>query len=135
MSLGAKVAAPNAKVIALSGDGGFGHCWAELETAARMGTAVVCIVLNNGVLGYQKDAETVLFDRYTSACHFAPVNHAEIARACGVEGHRVESVEELSDRLQTAFESGQTTLLEVMTDPNAYPPVTMFDDQASLENR
>jgi acetolactate synthase-1/2/3 large subunit len=34
MAIGAKLARPKAKVIAVVGDGGFAHGWAELETAA-----------------------------------------------------------------------------------------------------
>jgi acetolactate synthase I/II/III large subunit len=135
MALGAKVAAPAADVVCLAGDGGFGHCWAELETAARTGTAVTLIVLNNGVLGYQKDAESVIFGRYTTACHFAPVDHAAIARACGVEGHRIERVDQLSSRLAAAISSNRPVLLEIITDPDAYPPVTAFDDQPALQQR
>jgi len=52
-----QVAAPHSPVVALVGDGGFAHSWAELETAVRSRIAVTVIVLNNGVLGYQKDAE------------------------------------------------------------------------------
>ena len=135
MALGAKLASPTSHIVCLSGDGGFGHCWAELETAARIGISVTVVLLNNGVLGYQRDAETVLFDRYTNACHFFPVNHAAIAEACGVNGHRIENPAILSDLLKKAANADRMTLLEVITDPDAYPPVTMFDDQASLENR
>lgn len=35
MAIGAKIARPGARVICLTGDGGFAHCWAELETARR----------------------------------------------------------------------------------------------------
>ncbi|MCP5085957.1 MAG: acetolactate synthase catalytic subunit, partial [Rhodobacteraceae bacterium] len=56
MAIGAKVARPDSPVICMVGDGGFAHVWSELETARRMGTPVVLTVLNNGCLGYQKDA-------------------------------------------------------------------------------
>jgi acetolactate synthase-1/2/3 large subunit len=51
----------------------------------RMRISIVIIVLNNGVLGYQKDAEQVKFGAYTSACHFAPVNHADMRAPAGVD--------------------------------------------------
>jgi quinol monooxygenase YgiN len=43
---------PEGEVIVVVGDGGFGHGWAEMETAARCEIAVTIVALNNGVLGY-----------------------------------------------------------------------------------
>jgi acetolactate synthase I/II/III large subunit len=128
MAVGAKLAVPEHPVVCISGDGGFAHVWSELETAQRCGVAVVGVVLNNAVLGFQKDAELVKFGRYTSACHFSPVDHAAIARACGMEAFRIESPRELGDRLSAAIASDRPTLLDIVTDPQAYPPLTMFDD-------
>ncbi|KMO43225.1 acetolactate synthase catalytic subunit [Methylobacterium tarhaniae] len=127
MALGAKVAAPEAPVICVSGDGGFGHCWAELETARRMKLPIVLIVLNNGVLGYQKDAETVKFSGYTDACHFETVDHAAIARDCGCHGVRVERPEELRPALEAALSRDVLTLIDVVTDPEARPPITWYE--------
>jgi acetolactate synthase-1/2/3 large subunit len=127
LALGAKVAAPDAPVICLSGDGGFAHCWAELETARRMKLPVALIVLNNGILGYQKDAENVKFGAYTDAIHFAPVDHAAIARACGCNGERVERVADFLPALRKALASDTLTLLDVVTDPEARPPLTFYE--------
>ncbi|KAA0969479.1 acetolactate synthase catalytic subunit [Aureimonas fodinaquatilis] len=126
LAMGAKIARPDAPVVALVGDGGFAHSWAELETMVRMDVPLTIILLNNGILGFQKDAETVKFDAYTSACHFKPVDHAAIARACGCEGVRVESAEDLPFRLREALASSRPTLVEVMTDPGAHPPISLF---------
>jgi acetolactate synthase-1/2/3 large subunit len=127
LAMGAKVARPQSRVIALVGDGGFAHSWAELETMARMDIPLVVIVLNNGILGFQKDAETVKFGSYTSACHFAPVDHAAIARACGIGGLRVEDRHHLRTALAEAMSGKRPMLLEVMTDPGAHPPISLFD--------
>ena len=127
MALGAKVAAPDAPVICISGDGGFGHCWAEMETARRMKLPVVLIVLNNGILGYQKDAEQVNYGDHTDAVFFEPVDHAAIARACGCEGVRIDRVEDLQPALEKALVADRLTLLDVITDPQARPPITWFE--------
>ena len=127
MALGAKVARPEAPVICLSGDGGFGHCWSELETSRRMGLPVVLIVLNNQVLGYQKDAETAFFGGYTDACDFAPVDHAAIARACGLHGVRIENPADFAPALAAALKADRTTVIDVMSDPNAHPPISVFE--------
>jgi acetolactate synthase-1/2/3 large subunit len=127
MAIGAKAARPADPVVCLAGDGGFGHVWSELETVAREELAVTLLILNNQVLGFQKDAETVKFGRYTGACHFSPVDHAAVARACGLEAHRVEDAADVRPRLAEALGSSRTVVLELMTDPDAYPPLTMFD--------
>ena len=127
LALGAKVAMPDAPVISLSGDGGFGHCWQELETAMRMHLPVVSIVLNNGILGYQKDAETVKFGAHTDAVFFAPVDHEAIARACGANGVRIERAADFLPALREALASDKPTLLEIITDPAARPPLTFYE--------
>jgi acetolactate synthase-1/2/3 large subunit len=126
MAIGAKVARPKSPVVCIVGDGGFGHVWSELETARRMKTPVVVTVLNNGVLAYQKDAEDVKFGAHTSACYFEPVDHAAIARACGVQGVRVEKADDYLPALRQALASGQSCVIDVITDPSAYPPITFF---------
>ena len=89
--------------------------------------ALTVIVLNNGVLGFQKDAERVKFGAYTSACHFAPVDHAAIARARGCKAVRVEAVSALAPTLGEALGSTPPWLIDVVTDPDAYPPLSLFD--------
>ena len=94
---------------------------------ARAAIPVVVVVLNNGVLAYQKDAETVKLGRYTTACHLGDVDHAAIARACGVAASRVQTPAELEEAFDEAFGSGQPWLLDVVTDPVAHPPVSLYD--------
>lgn len=131
LAIGARLATPgNASVIAIVGDGGFAHSWAEIETIIRHDIPVIIIVLNNGVLGFQRDAETVKFGKYTSACHFAPVNHAAIALACGCDAVRVDHPDAFALELKRGIDAGKPLLIEVMTDPAARPPLSLF---ASLE--
>ncbi len=127
MALGAKVARPNSPVICLVGDGGFGHSWAELESAVRLKLPVVVIVLNNGILGYQKDAEDVKFGEHTDACYFSQVDHAAIARACGCQGVRIENPADFLPALKAALASGVPTLIDVISDPAARPPLSFFE--------
>jgi acetolactate synthase-1/2/3 large subunit len=129
LALGAKAARPAAPVVVLAGDGGFAHSWAELETAVRLKLCVVTIVLNNRVLGYQKDAEDVKFGHHTDACYFSPVDHAAIARACGANGVRVERPEAFKPALEAALASNVPTLIDVIIDPEARPPLTFFEDK------
>jgi len=131
-AIGAKAANPDAPVFALVGDGGFAHVWSELETARRMNLPVVVAVLNNSILGYEKHAEKVIFGEYSDACDFTPVDHAAIARAAGCDGIRIEKADDFLPALKKAFASGKTTVLDVVTDELAYPPITVFNDNPAL---
>ena len=129
MALGAKVAQPNSPIICVAGDGAFAHVWSELETARRTKTPIVLTVLNNGVLGYQKDAEDVKFGRHTNACEFSPVDHAAIARACGCRGISIKKAADYLPALKEALSRNEMTVLDVDTDREAYPPITLFDEK------
>lgn len=132
MALGAKVARPNSEVICISGDGGFGHVWQELESAVRENLPLTAIVLNNSILGFQKHSELVQFGETTSAIAFNEVDHAAIARSCGAEGIRVERPEDIGPALDAAIGNGKVTLIEVITDSDAFPPITAWEKRADV---
>ncbi|MDI6838007.1 MAG: acetolactate synthase catalytic subunit [Rhizobiaceae bacterium] len=125
LAIGAKTARPEKAVVAIVGDGGFAHSWAELETMMRMKVPITIIVLNNGILGFQRDAETVKFGKYTSACLFAEVDHVKLAEACGCPAVRVQDPSEIAEHLQRGIQQGPL-LIEVITDPEAHPPLSLF---------
>lgn len=127
MALGAKVARPDAQVICLTGDGGFGHVWAELETAVREQLPVIIVLLNNSILGFQRHAELVQFSAFTSACDFIEVNHTKIAEAVGANTFRVDNAVSFRKALAAAQESRTATLIEVIVSPNSHPPITGWD--------
>ena len=126
MAIGAQLAAPDRRVVCLCGDGGFAHSWAELETLRRLRLPITVLVLNNGILGYQKHAEDVIFGQHTDAVDFTAVDHAAIANACGVDGRRIERGEEIGAALDAAFSSGGPILIDVITDPDAKPPISFY---------
>jgi len=131
MAIGAKAAQPDAAVYCVVGDGGFAHVWSELETARRMRIKVVLVVLNNGILGYQKHAENLKFGAHTSAVHFSPVDHAMIARATGCAGIRVERAADIAAALREASASDGTTVIDVLCDEAAFPPITSFSVEST----
>src|SRR5690606_7837465 len=103
--------------------------WSEMETAVRERLNIVVTVFNNQVLGFQKDAEDERHGRHTDACYFAPVDHAAIGKVVGCTGVRVESATHYAEALAEAMKSDGPTILDVVTDPMAYPPLRAFDDR------
>jgi acetolactate synthase-1/2/3 large subunit len=134
LGIGAKLAKPEARVVALVGDGGFGHVWSELETAVREQTSLVVIVLNNNLLGMQRHGENAFWGKTTSAIHFHPVDHAAIARALGANGVTIKSPDEIRPALLEALRAAKLTVLDVHVDPDAHAPVRAWDDKLEKIN-
>ena len=130
MAMGARLAQDGGQVFCLVGDGGFGHVWSEMETCRRIGIKVITVLINNGILGYQKHAEHVKFGEHTSAVNFSGVDHAAIARACGIHGVRVESADAIAPALRAAMAAEEATLIEVMCTEDAFPPITFYTPES-----
>lgn len=124
--IGAKLARPDANVIAIVGDGGFAHVWAELEMAVREAIPLTLIVLNNSQLAMQKHGEGIGFGRTTSAIEFCQVDHAAVARSVGAEGVRVEDPKQLASELEKAITSNKVCLIDVISSSNAFAPLSLF---------
>lgn len=120
-AIGAHLANPKRRAVALCGDGGFSMVLQELETARRIGTPVVVCIMNNNNLEYVKQNQRILYDsRFISADH-TELNFADIAKAFGCHGIRVESSGELEGALREALECGQPTVVDVHTVESAEP--------------
>ncbi|MBV9078381.1 MAG: thiamine pyrophosphate-binding protein [Methylobacteriaceae bacterium] len=107
---------PGRRAIGLTGDGGFNMSAGELETARRAGAAFVLCVVNNAASGYVKALQHAVYGegRYQSS-DLSEVNYAEVAKAYGCLGIRVEDPEDLAGALAAGLENTDTpTLLDVV---------------------
>lgn len=132
LAIGAQVANPDAHVVCVAGDGGFAHCWSELETLKREALPVTMIVLNNGILGFQKHAELHKLGAHTSAVELGGVDHVAVARACGLEARLVDRPEDLDTAMREAIAAPRPHLLEIEVDEAAYPPITAWQESQGL---
>lgn len=128
-AIGAKLARPEARVIALVGDGGFAHVWAELEMAVREDIPFTLVVLNNSQLAMQRHGENLGFGRSTTGIEFMAVDHAAVARSVGAVGIRIDDPDDFGPALATAMASDKVTLLDVISSADASGPLRIFDGQ------
>jgi len=136
-ALGAKLAQPDRPVLLFSGDGGFWYHLSELETAVRWNIDAVLLINNNRSLNQEIDLYTAAYGGQLRAGHaelwqFTDVSFAELARAMGAQGFRVQKPGELSGALDKAFSSGQPSVVEVVTEMTAVAPLAfLYGDEPS----
>jgi pyruvate dehydrogenase (quinone) len=113
-AIGVQASHPRRQVVTLSGDGGVAMLLGELLTLRQQHLPVKVIVLNNGALGFV-ELEMKADGIVTYGTDLDNPSFAEIARAVGLHGVRIEHPSELEDGLRTAFEHDGPAIVEVMT--------------------
>ena len=97
----------------MCGDGGFMFGVQELATAAQEGLGVVAIVFNNRAFGNVLRDQKTSFGNRTIGSTLGNPDFMTLAKAFGIEGHRVGSPEALRPVLAKAIASGGPVLIEV----------------------
>ena len=127
-SLGVQLARPE-KVVCVTGDGGIGYHLADIETAVRLRLPVVVVVLNNGGLMFEYHEQKYRHQGriISEANDFTDADYSAVARALGAQGARVRTRLEFERAFKVALESDRPTVIDVMVDREAFPPVTNFE--------
>ncbi len=125
-ALGAKCGAPDRPVVCFTGDGGLYYHVPELETARRRGLPVVVVVNNNSGFGQGVDKVREIYGdtpgNPDEMNRFSNTNFAEVARAFGIEGIRVERPDEIRPALERALAMKAPVLIDVVTDVEPRAP-------------
>lgn len=124
-ALGAAALERSRPVVAFCGDGGLTMLMGDLLTAVAYGLPVKLIVFNNGRLGMVKlEQEQGGLPEFGTILHNP--NLAEVGRACGLHGIRVEDPQNLDAAMAEAMAHNGPVLMDVVTNPNeiALPPNT-----------
>ena len=113
LALGAKVAAPERAVVALSGDGGFLYNSQELATAVQYGINAVVIVFNDNAYGNVLRAQIEQFDRHVLGTRLHNPDFVQLAQVYGARGVRAHAADQLAAALREAVATEAPTLIEV----------------------
>jgi thiamine pyrophosphate-dependent acetolactate synthase large subunit-like protein len=121
-AIAARLARPDAQVVALLGDGAAGFSLIDADSLVRHGLPVVMIVGNNGMWGLEKHPMRAIYG-WDVACDLQPgCRYDEVVRALGGDGETVTDPDEVGPALDRAFASAVPYLVNVVTDPaDVYP--------------
>ncbi|MCL2001744.1 MAG: thiamine pyrophosphate-binding protein [Planctomycetes bacterium] len=127
-SLGIQMA-KGGKTICVTGDGGIGYHLADIETAVRYKLPVVIVVLNNDCLAFEYHEQKYRWQGQVvdEANNFTRVSYAAAAEALGARGIRADTRLKVDEALREAMRRDEPTIVEVVTDPEAFPPVSNFE--------
>jgi acetolactate synthase I/II/III large subunit len=122
-AIGAKLAEPARPVVLYSGDGAFGFNVQELETAAREGANIVCVVSCDFAWGMEVTGLTLEIGRPIGAATSA-IRYDHVARGFGCHGELVETADQIAPALERAFAANRPAVVQVLVDAkaNANPP-------------
>ena len=113
-AMGAKIAEPSRPAVAYIGDGAWGMSLTEVMTCVRERIPTTAVVFNNGQWGAEKRNQIDFYNDRFLGTELENPSFAEIARAMGAQGHRIDQPDQIGDALREATESDQPTVLEIM---------------------
>ncbi len=116
-AIGAKLAKPEAQVVGFVGDSGFMMTVQELETATRLRTPVVMVVMNDFQMANIKVRQTHLYSKRYIGVDVTNPDFAKLAEVFGCYGERVEKSSDVRPALKRAFEDGRPAVLDMIVNP------------------
>jgi acetolactate synthase I/II/III large subunit len=123
-AMAARLAHPDAPVFLLMGDGAAGFSFMDVETLMRHGLPVVVIIGNNAGWALERHPMRFLYG-YDVIADLPATRFDLIAESLGCAGELVEDPSAIGPAIDRAMASGMTSVVNVMTDPQAaYPRST-----------
>jgi acetolactate synthase I/II/III large subunit len=121
-SIGACIAGGKRRTISIIGDGGLQHNIQELETLSRLQLPIKIFILNNGGYGSIKAMQENHFDsRYVCCDPESGLTFPDICRvasAYGLETTRIETQENLGEKIAQAIQTDGTIICDLLMDPD-----------------
>ncbi len=118
-AIGAKAAAMDRPSVSYAGDGAWAMSMVEIMTAVRHNIPITAVVFHNRQWGAEKKNQVDFYGRRFVAGELdGGENYAEMAKAMGAEGIRVDEIDNvgaaLTDAINAQMNQGKTTVIEIM---------------------
>lgn len=118
-AIGAKVARPDATVVAIVGDGSFQMTLQDLASVSEYGIDVKVVIVNNFYLGMVRQWQELFYGKRYSSVFLAPSlneyipDFVKLANAYNIKGIRVEKPSELRSAITAMLEHRGPFVLDV----------------------
>ena len=130
-AIGAQVANPNKKVLAVVGDGGFQMTFQELMLIKEYNLSVKIFIINNSYLGMVRQWQELFHEkRYSSVDLSYNPDFIKIGEAYGIKSIQLKNKKDLKKNLKKILESDEAVLVEciVEKEENVYPMIPAGKD-------
>jgi tartronate-semialdehyde synthase len=121
-AIGAKIACPEATVVAVMGDGGFGFMMEELAMACQHNVPIVVVIINNGYLSLIRQNQRYAYE-YEYAVDLTynglGIDFVKLAESFGAYGERVARPDEIRPAFERAVKSGRPAVVDVVVERDA----------------
>ena len=114
-AIGAKLALPDRRIVAVTGDAGFLMNSQEIETALRLNTPIVILIWNDGGYGLIEWKQMNDFGR-PSNIKFNNPDFVKYAQSFGAKGYRIDKGEDLLPTLKTALADNTVSIIDCPVD-------------------
>ena len=114
-AIAAKLAHPERKIVAVTGDAGFLMNSQEIETAMRLNIAIVILVWNDASYGLIEWKQQNQFGRISNV-KFTNPDFVQYAQSFGAHGVKIEHTEQLMPELQQALQRDTVTIIDCPVD-------------------
>ena len=114
-AIAARLAYPQRKVVAVTGDAGFLMNSQEIETAMRMKVPIVILIWNDCSYGLIEWKQMNIYGRHTNV-QFTNPDFVKYADSFGAKGYRVERAEDLLPILKTALADNTVSIIDCPVD-------------------
>ncbi len=125
-AIGAKVANCDKPVLLVTGDGSFRMNCNELFTVANYNIPLIILLMNNSALGMVRQWQRMFCGgRYSETDIKECIDYVKLVSAYGIEGHSVDSLEDLNNVLRNVEFGSKTVFIEckILKDESVYPIV------------
>ena len=134
-AIGAQVANPNKRVLAVVGDGGFQMTFQELMLIKEYNLPVKIFIINNSYLGMVRQWQELFHEkRYSSVDLSYNPDFIKIGEAYGIKSIQLTNKKDLKKHLKKILESDEAVLVEciVEKEENVYPMIPAGKDVSCI---